>query len=70
MTRFEQNGVDRQYYSRNMNEANKSFEKSCTRCSTSGRQLDCDRCKIAFVHDIMVDYFKSKSNNTKLIRSI
>lgn len=66
MTRFEQIGVDKQYYSKDINEANKSFERSCTHCATRGMHLDCERCRISYVHNIMEDYFKSKNNNTKL----
>ena len=66
MTAFEQKGVDKQYYAQNLYEANKRFEKSCDFCSTRGRHTDCDRCKIAFVHEIMVDYFNTKQHKINI----
>ena len=63
MTRFEQIGVDRQYNANNAYEADKLFNKSCTQCCTKGMQLNCDKCNIAYVHDIIVDYFSYKTLN-------
>lgn len=66
MTRFEQIGVDRQYYSKNITEAKKLFKSTCKHCATTGKHFECERCKISYAHEIMTDYFKSKNNNTKL----
>lgn len=66
MTRFEQIGADKQYYAQNLNEANKNFERSCTRCATSGRNVECSKCTIAFVHEIMVDYFNTKQHKINI----
>lgn len=62
MTRFEQIGIDRQYNANNAYEAEKLFKTSCTRCCTNGIQLSCDKCNIAYVHEIVVDYFHSKQH--------
>ena len=51
MTYFEAVGVDYQYSAHNIYEANKAFEKSCTKCSVQGKHISCDRCAIAAAHD-------------------
>ena len=55
---FEENGVERQYSSRDKNEAIKNFGKSCDICSTQGKPVDCDRCHIKGAHRVVVDAFE------------
>ena len=43
MTKFESVGVARQYEARNLNEANKAFERSCNCCCSKGIHLECPR---------------------------
>lgn len=50
MTYFEARGVEFQYNSHNIHEAEKAFKKSCNKCATRGMHIDCDRCAIASVH--------------------
>lgn len=53
MTKFEQIGVNRQYDSTNKYEANKSFNHSCNK----GMRIECDKCSIAYVHNLIIAYF-------------
>lgn len=60
MTKFEQIGINRQYDASNLYECNKAFERSCECCCAKGNHLDCDRCAIAFTHNLVVAYFFDK----------
>lgn len=57
MTKFEQIGVNYQYDATSTQEANKAFERSCHCCCHKGIHLDCDRCSIAAVHNMVVANF-------------
>lgn len=57
MTKFEQIGVNRQYDSANKYEANKSFNHSCNCCCNKGMRIECDKCSIAYVHNLIIAYF-------------
>lgn len=52
MTKFEQIGVNRQYDS-----TNKSFNHSCNCCCNKGMRIECDKCSIAYVHNLIIAYF-------------
>lgn len=60
MTKFEQIGVNYQYETNNIKEANKAFQHSCDCCCNKGMHLDCDRCAIAFTHSLVVAYFNDR----------
>ena len=57
MTKFEQIGVNYQYDATTKHDANKAFEHSCHCCCHKGIKLDCDRCSIAHVHNLVVAFF-------------
>lgn len=59
MTYFEAVGVDYQYNANNTYEANKAFHRSCNKCVTQGKHIDCDRCAIAVVHNNMLHFLKA-----------
>lgn len=63
MTYFETIGVDYQYHSTNIHEAERSFKKSCNKCTTRGMHIECDRCAIASVHGNILEYFKLKKGD-------
>lgn len=60
MTKFEQVGVNYQHEARTKEEANKSFNYSCTCCCTRGMRIECDRCAIACAHNHVIAAFDSK----------
>jgi hypothetical protein len=66
MTRFEQIGVNKQYCAHNIDEANNNFSDSCTRCSTSGRHRDCDRCSITLAHEFMLIFLNTKQHKINI----
>ena len=43
---------------RSIADANKSFEHSCNCCCHKGMHLDCDRCAISAVHNMVVACFE------------
>lgn len=57
MSRFEQDGVDRQREAANIKEAQRAFAFSCTLCCIRGRHLDCKRCAIANKHQFVMECF-------------
>ena len=63
MSSFEQIGINRQYEARTIDEANKSFKRSCECCCTKGRHIECDRCQIAYVHSLICAFFNDANNN-------
>lgn len=58
MTKFEQIGINYQYDACSIAEAQRSFEISCECCVKRGMCLDCDKCQIAFVHNLVVSTFE------------
>ena len=58
MSHFETIGVERQYNAINANEAKRAFSNSCTKCCTRGKQINCDRCHIAFAHELAIFCFE------------
>lgn len=64
MTKFEQVGVNYQYNANNIQEANKSFNYSCQCCCNKGMRIDCDRCAIAHVHNMVVACFNDMNKES------
>ena len=60
MTTFETVGVNYQYEANSIYEANKAFQYSCTCCCSKGINTPCDRCAIAYTHDLICTYFDDK----------
>ena len=60
MTKFEQIGINRQYDAASIEEANKTFARSCECCCNRGMHIDCDKCGIAFAHSLVVASFEEK----------
>lgn len=63
MTKFETVGVNRQFDANNIKEANKAFACSCRCCCEKGMRLECDRCTIAYTHELIVAYFNDRKGN-------
>jgi hypothetical protein len=63
MTKFERVGVNRQYDATTLEEARKSFRHSCECCCHKGMHIDCDRCAIAYTHNLIVAYFNDKETS-------
>ena len=59
MTMFEEIGVSRQYDAASTKEAKKSFAHSCDLCCYQGRHIDCDKCGIAFAHNLIISNFNN-----------
>lgn len=57
MSKFEQIGISAQYDAANIHEANKAFTWSCKCCCNKGVRLECDKCSIQFVHNLVVANF-------------
>ena len=57
MSHFEQIGVDYQYNAKNAKMAEKSFEKSCSKCCTQGKHIECSRCAISEAHNSIMMIF-------------
>ena len=55
--KFEQKGINFQNEATSKEEALRFFQYSCDCCSYRGIRLDCDRCRIAHVHSLVVAYF-------------
>lgn len=64
MTKFEQVGINYQYDATNIYEARRAFKHSCTCCCNKGIKLECDKCAIASVHNMIVAYFDDKTKQT------
>lgn len=61
MTKFEQVGVNMQYEAPNKDIAIKKFSRSCECCCTKGLRIECSRCCIATVHQLVVATFEKGS---------
>ena len=57
MTKFEQIGINYQYEADSKEKANKSFDYSCKVCCNRGMHLECDKCAIAVVHNLVIASF-------------
>lgn len=61
MTKFEQIGINYQYDARTKEEANRSFKYSCECCCNRGMHIECERCAIACVHNLVVASFEQEA---------
>lgn len=57
MTKFEQIGINHQYNSNSISEANKAFNNSCNCCCNKGMHIDCNKCAIAYTHALVCAIF-------------
>ena len=62
MTKFEQIGVNYQYDAEDKQAANRAFQHSCNVCCNRGMRINCDRCSIAVVHNLVIATFDGKDN--------
>lgn len=60
MTKFEQVGVNMQYDTTTKEEAKRKFARSCECCCNRGMCIECDRCAIATVHQLVIASFETK----------
>lgn len=60
MTKFEQIGVNMQYEALTKEIAIKKFSRSCECCCNKGLHIECSRCSIATVHQLVMASFESK----------
>ena len=60
MSKFEQVGINYQYDADSKEKANNAFKHSCNVCCHKGIQLDCEKCAIAHVHNLVVAYFDER----------
>ena len=59
MTKFEQVGVNMQYNSETKEIAQRKFSRSCECCCNKGMCIECDKCSIAVVHQLVVASFEN-----------
>jgi hypothetical protein len=55
MSIFEERGVERQFESRTIGQAIKSFKNSCAKCCHTGKRIKCKTCAIADVHNDIIN---------------
>lgn len=58
MTKFEQVGVNMQYSSTTKEIAQQKFSRSCECCCNKGLRINCDRCAIATVNQLVIASFE------------
>ena len=63
MTKFEQVGVNMQYDSATKEMAQRKFARSCECCCNKGMCIECDRCSIAIVHNLVIASFETKKED-------
>lgn len=63
MTKFEQVGINMQYESDTKEVAIKKFARSCECCCNKGLCIECDRCSIAVVHQLVVASFETNKRH-------
>lgn len=59
MTKFEQVGVNMQYASYTKEIAQQKFSRSCECCCNRGLRINCDRCAIATVNQLVIASFEN-----------
>lgn len=62
MTKFEQIGVNYQYDAMTKEQCKKCFNYSCNCCVNRGMHIDCDRCAISTVHNLVMATFDGKED--------
>ena len=70
MRPFERKGIDRQYESVTVTEANRNYSISCHICATHNMITDCDRCGINFAHELVVEILTEKNNKREMSNKI
>lgn len=63
MSKFEEIGVEKQYASTSIRQANFHYEKSCYLCSIHGRNIKCTHCHIEGAHAEVIKFFNNMSVN-------
>ena len=63
MTKFEQVGVNMQYESATKEIAQRKFARSCECCCNKGICIECDRCSIAVVHNLVMACFENEKED-------
>lgn len=59
--KFVETGVNYLYDTTTIEDANKSFKRSCRCCCTKNMPLDCDKCGIAQAHHLITAYFNDNN---------
>lgn len=62
MTKFEQIGVNYQHAAQTKEEAMRNFKYSCNCCCHRGMHIECDRCAIEYVHNLVIASFERKDD--------
>ena len=62
MTKFEQVGVNMQYEATTKEVAIRKFSRSCECCCNKGMRIECNKCSIATVHQLVVASFENKED--------
>lgn len=65
MTKFEQIGVNMQYDAITKEVAKQKFARSCACCCHKGMRIECDRCAIVEVHQLVIAAFETKQKGDK-----
>lgn len=58
MTKFEQVGVNMQYEASTKEMAQRKFSRSCECCCNKGLKIECNRCSISTVHQLVMAILK------------
>jgi len=61
MSKFEEIGVEKQYASNSIRQANFHYEQSCYLCVTRGRHIECKHCHIEGAHAEVIETFNRMS---------
>lgn len=62
MTKFEQIGVNYQHAAQTKEEAMRNFKYSCNCCCHRGMHIECDRCAIEYVHNLVIASFERRDD--------
>lgn len=62
MTKFEQIGVNYQHAAQTKEEAMRNFKYSCNCCCHRGMHIECDRCAIECVHNLVIASFERRDD--------
>lgn len=63
--KFIEMGVKYQQNSLTKKEANKMFLRSCNICCNRGLHIDCDRCEISAVHNMIIAILDDRERGEK-----
>lgn len=62
MTKFEQIGVNYQHAAQTKEEAMRNFKYSCNCCCHRGMHIECDRCAIEYIHNLVIASFERRDD--------